>query len=131
MIKVPVQVRFADCDIAGHIHNAVYLHYFETARMQFFVSQLGTDWDWKKNGVILKKNTVLYHSPGQLTDQISVEVICTHVGTSSFTLAYRVLNQDKVLRADGESIMVCFDYHKEQKEMIPEAFKQILLKHQI
>ncbi|MBD3637727.1 MAG: acyl-CoA thioesterase [Crocinitomicaceae bacterium] len=129
MIKAPVQVRFADCDIAGHIHNAVYLHYFESGRMYFFVSQLGYDWDWKAKGIILKKNTILYHSPGLLTDQLSVEVECTHIGDSSFTLSYKVKNQTGEVRAEGESILVCMNYAEGKKISIPQEFLEILKKH--
>ena len=42
MIAAEIQIRFGDCDIAGHVHNAAYLHYFESARIQFFVTELGT-----------------------------------------------------------------------------------------
>lgn len=131
MIKTPVQVRFADCDIAGHIHNAVYLHYFESGRIHFFVSQLGTNWDWKAQGIILKKNTIIYHSPGQITDQIVVEVTCTHIGESSFTLGYKVINQENELRAEGESVLVCMDYTVGQIIQIPESFLSILQEHLI
>jgi acyl-CoA thioester hydrolase len=55
MISTAIQVRFADCDMAGHIHNAAYLHYFETGRIMFFVSDLGENWDWRKEGLILKR----------------------------------------------------------------------------
>lgn len=130
MIKTPVQVRFADCDIAGHIHNAVYLHYFESGRMNFFVSQLGTNWDWRAEGIILKKNTIVYHSPGQL-DQLIVEVACTHIGDSSFTLSYKVINQDNELRANGESVLVCMDYVQGKIISIPNSFLEILQKHLI
>ena len=65
MLSTKIQIRFADCDLAGHVHNAAYLHYFEQARMHFFVAQLGDGWDWKKTGFILKKiflntTTLLY-----------------------------------------------------------------------
>ena len=131
MIKVPVQVRFADCDIAGHIHNAVYLHYFESARMQFFVQQIGPQWDWRAKSIILKKNVIIYNSPGQLLDQMSVEVSCSHIGDSSFTLTYKVINEKNELRAEGESVLVCMDYVKGQIIPVPEEFLKILNKHLI
>ena len=129
MISCPIQVRFADCDIAGHIHNAVYLHYFETGRMHFFVSQLGKDWDWKKNGVILKKNTIVYHQPGLLREKLHVNVSCNHIGDKSFTLSYEIFNQDDVLKTEGESVLVCFDYHEEKTISIPTFFLGLLKKH--
>ena len=31
---VAIQIRFADVDMAHHVHNGVYLHWFELARME-------------------------------------------------------------------------------------------------
>jgi len=44
MIKTPIQIRFSDCDMLQHVNNAIYLQYFETARINFFNQkfQLGT-----------------------------------------------------------------------------------------
>ena len=131
MTTNPVQVRFADCDIAGHIHNAVYLHYFETGRMHFFVSQLGMNWDWRAQGIILKKNTITYHSPGQLEDQLKVEVACSHIGESSFTLTYKIINHENTIRAEGSSVLVCMDYTVGNVIPIPASFLEILNKHLI
>lgn len=131
MIQTPVQVRFSDCDMAGHIHNAVYLQFFETGRMHFFVSQLGPNWDWREKGLILKKNEVLYHSPGQLEDQLTVTVNCIHIGETSFTLSYQVENQHNVLRAEGSSVMVCMDYVAGKVIPIPSEMLTILKKHLI
>lgn len=129
MTSTPIQVRFSDCDIAGHIHNAIYLQYFETGRMHFFVSQLGKEWDWKKYGIILKKNEVLYHRPGQLENVLRVEVGCSHIGTKSFTLTYQILDEENQLVAEGSSVMVCFDYIKQSVTEVHDLFLPLLKKH--
>ena len=129
MISTAIQLRFSDCDIAGHVHNAVYLQYFESGRMHFFVSQLGENWDWKKFGVILKKNSIIYHQPAYLEDELRVEVACSHIGEKSFTLTYHIYNHENVLKTEGESILVCYDYMLNQTIEIPTKFKDILKKH--
>ena len=35
-VKTDLVVRFADVDVMGHVNNAVYLSYFEQARVAFF-----------------------------------------------------------------------------------------------
>ncbi|MEO9531433.1 MAG: acyl-CoA thioesterase [Crocinitomicaceae bacterium] len=129
MISTPLQIRFSDCDIAGHIHNAVYLQYFETGRMYFFVNQLGREWDWKKYGIILKKNEVIYHRPGQLENQLRVDVSCAHIGDTSFTLSYKIIDEKEQLIAEGSSVLVCFDYTVQSITKVHEQFLPILKKH--
>ena len=55
-----IQVRYADVDSMGHVNNAVYLSYFENARLHYFKHMLGSNWDWKRDGIILLKNEVQY-----------------------------------------------------------------------
>jgi acyl-CoA thioester hydrolase len=115
--------------MAGHVHNAAYLHYFESARMHFLLTGLGKDWNWKKDGVILKKNTVEYIQPVYLTDELSIEVQASHIGSKSFTLHYSVLNQAGKEMAKGESVLVCFDYSVNQSVPIPDKVRLHLEKH--
>jgi acyl-CoA thioester hydrolase len=129
MISIPLQVRFSDCDIAGHIHNAIYLNYFEVGRMHFLVNQLGREWDWKKYGIILKKNEVLYHIPGQLEDQLTIHVGCSHIGNKSFTLTYQITDEKGRLIAEGSSVLVCFDYTVQSVTRVHDTFLPILKKH--
>lgn len=129
MIATPIQIRFNDCDMGGHVHNAAYLHYFETARIGFFVSKFGRNWDWKKDGLIIKKNTIEYHIPTFIEDEIRVEVSCNHIGTKSFTLTYSVLDAKNNLKAYGESVVVCFDYQQQSTTPIPSDMKELLEKH--
>jgi acyl-CoA thioester hydrolase len=131
MISTPLHIRFADCDLAGHIHNAVYLHYFESGRINFFVSELGNSWDWKTNGLIIKKNVLIHHQPGVLTDELSIEVSCTHIGNTSFTLSYHIMNERGQLLTEGSSVVVCYDYIQDNTISIPSKMMDVLKKHSI
>lgn len=129
MIATRIQIRFADCDMGGHVHNAAYLHYFETARVHFFISSLGPDWDWKKNGFVVKKNVLEYHIPVYLPEEIRVEVSTIHIGEKSFTLSYHVFDKANNLKTYGESVIVCLDYTAGKTIAIPPAVKEILTAH--
>lgn len=129
MIQTKIELRFADFDMAGHVHNAAYLHFFESARIHFFRSELKPDWDWKKYGFILKKNTIEYHAPTFIHDNITAEVNCIHIGESSFTLHYLISDAQKTIKATGESVIVCYDYMSNQKIPIPDAILALLKKH--
>ena len=40
-VKVPIQVRWRVLDALGHVNNAVYLTYFELARLGYIRALLG------------------------------------------------------------------------------------------
>jgi acyl-CoA thioester hydrolase len=120
-----IQVRFSDIDLMGHVNNAVYLNYFESARMHYLVYLFGMDWDWKKNGIILKQNLVEYHYPVFLGDEPKIQVFLTHIGTKSFTLAYELKVNEKVCTT-GESVLVSFDFEANQTTEISDLGRKKL-----
>lgn len=131
---IPIQIRFADVDLAKHLHNAVYLHWFELARMELLRDVVTPEHDWQTEGLILARNEVDYRMPVNMTDQIEATAWCGSVGNKSFDLHYRIQRTSGPkpgVCAEGRSIMVCFNYIAEATIPIPanwrtalEAFKQ-------
>ena len=125
MNPAKIEVRFADCDLMGHVNNAVYLSYFEQARMHCFQYILDEQWDWKENGIILVKNEVSYLKPVFLHDKPSIFVYLDEIGTKSFTLSYVMKVKDDVV-AEGKSKLVCFDFTKNQSVEVYPTMKKAL-----
>ncbi|MBL8001726.1 MAG: acyl-CoA thioesterase [Flavobacteriales bacterium] len=124
--KTPIQVRFHDIDMAHHVHNAVYLSYFELARMDFLRQFIEKDHDWKKFGLILARNEVDYRQPVHLSDQVEVETWCSNVGNKSFDLSYALFVKQpdgRKLCTQGRSVMVCFDYVAGTSISVPDAWR--------
>ncbi|ASS48270.1 MAG: hypothetical protein A3D31_19145 [Candidatus Fluviicola riflensis] len=118
-----LKVRFSDCDMMQHVNNAVYLNYFEEARIHYFRQILGIDWDWKREGILLRKNELEYLKPVFLHDPVEITVFLKHLGEKSFTLTYEVrVNQD--LRTTGTSVLVCFDSSVMRSIPIPAKMRE-------
>ncbi|AEA44820.1 acyl-CoA thioesterase [Fluviicola taffensis] len=120
-----LQVRFSDCDMMQHVNNAVYLNYFEEARIHYFRQMLGVEWDWKKTGVILRKNELEYLKPVFLHEPVEIFVYLKHIGEKSFTLSYevKVLNE---VKTTGSSVLVCYDSVNKISIPIPKRMKDAL-----
>jgi acyl-CoA thioester hydrolase len=118
-----LQVRFSDCDMLQHVNNAVYLSYFEEARIHYFRQLVGIHWDWNKTGILLRKNELEYIKPVFLHDPVEIAVYLKHLGDKSFTLAYEVLVNGEV-RTTGTSALVCFDNTIKQSIKIPELMRK-------
>lgn len=122
-----IHVRFSDLDVLGHVNNSIYLSYFEIARVHYFAHMLGTDWDWKKDGVILVKNEVEYLKPVLLHHKPYIQMFVEDIGNKSFTLSYE-LKVEGVLCSKGSSILVCFDSGKNETIPIPKVMREALNK---
>lgn len=128
-MKIPpveIQVRFADIDVMGHVNNAVYLSYFENARMHYFKHMLGADWDWHKFGIILLKNEIEYILPVRLHHKPFIDMFVEKIGNKSFTLGYE-LKVDGILHCKGLSTLVGFDNQAQKTILIPSVMKEGLV----
>lgn len=131
-MRTTVQIRFGDVDMARHVHNAAYLHYFELARMALLGTFIPKDHDWRAQGLILARNEVDYRKPVHLSDHIEVDCWCSAIGNKSFTLSYavdRVKDGKRERCADGKSVMVCMDYTAGATIGLPVAWRKALQQH--
>lgn len=128
-----VRVAWADLDAAGHVNNARYFGYMEDARVHCYFALKGEGEgaqgrEARDLDIILARATCDYRSPARLHEEIVVEVRPGKVGASSFSLLYTL--REKVtgkLVAEGESVLVSYDYAREAKKPIPEALRRQLL----
>jgi len=128
-ITTPIQVRFNDIDMAHHVHNGVYLSYFEQSRMAFLRHVIEEDNDWRRQGLILARNEVDYRRPVRLHDVVEVDTWCSALGSKSFDLSYalHVNGPDgRTLCSEGRSVMVCFDYAAGASIPVPSAWRKVL-----
>ena len=119
-------VRLTDLDILGHVNNAIYLTYFEIARMHYFAELVGTNWNWMEEGVVLVKNEVEYLKPIVLNDVPFVTVFLLQMGTKSFTLGYEIRVNDEIV-TKGSSTLVAFNSKTQSTIEIPEKMRSSLL----
>jgi acyl-CoA thioester hydrolase len=120
MKPLQIQIRFSDIDMMGHVNNAVYLNYFEQARLIFFNETLGLDWDWDRQGFVLRKNEIEYIKPLLLNDKPEIFISLLHVGNKSFTLGYKVVCQGEIY-TKGSSVIVGFNSVEKISIPLPEA----------
>ncbi|HET6244581.1 MAG: acyl-CoA thioesterase [Bacteroidetes bacterium] len=120
-----IEIRFADIDKLGHVNNAIYLSYFEQARLKYFNQVLGMGIDWSETGIILARAEVDFILPIHLEDNPFIEISCTRIGTKSFDLNYQIFiagNSNKTLATKGKSVMVCYNYKTAKTIQMPEIW---------
>ncbi|MBI5202625.1 MAG: acyl-CoA thioesterase [Elusimicrobia bacterium] len=109
-IVAEVPVRFADTDALGHVNNANYLSFLESARLEYLKTVLGrvkaSDF-----GVIVARVEIDYKSPAFHYETLRVGCRVGELGGSSILMDYRI--EDKATGrfvAQAKSVMVAFDY---------------------
>ena len=126
-VKLAIQIRWRDLDALGHVNNAVYLTYFELARLAYVRALLGADAAIDPRTLlphdfqfILAEVTCHYRSPATLGDQLTAAIWVSQVGRKSFVFEYQIHDEvTKRLVAEGCSTQVWFDYTAGESRRVP------------
>jgi len=119
-----IPVRFRDLDGMGHVNNAVYLTYFEAARIPYYLLLRGEP-EVRRADMIVGEITCTYRSPATFGETLVVGVRVREIRTHSFSLDYRIEDQATGrLVATGVSIQVAYDYAAKQTKPVPTQFVQ-------
>lgn len=122
-----IQVRFVDIDKLGHVNNATFLSYFETARVQYFRDVIGDIIDWIKTGLIIAKTTIEYKIPVVLEDEVYAYTKITRFGNKSFEISNYLAKKsgnEEMLCCEATSTLVCVNYDTKETVLIPEEWKK-------
>jgi len=104
LIRLRLMVSFRDCDPYGHVNNAVYLTYLESARFALWRAQ-GVE------GVILARVEVDYRAQATYGDELEVRARLEGLGRSSFRYEYEVVDVTTgQVVATARTVQVRFDY---------------------
>ena len=116
-------VRFRDLDGMGHVNNAVFLTYMESARLAYLASLgLGEN---PLRGLILARAEVDFRSPIELGEQVEVGVRVGQIRTKSFELEQDVF-ADGRLAAEGRFVLVGYDYRTGRSIELPPEWRELL-----
>ena len=124
-VKLEQKVAWGEMDAFGHVNNANYLRWFESARIAYFekIAMSRGAGDASPWVPILARATVDFRKPVTYPDTITVEATVTKFGNTSFTMAYRATSAALGLVAEGEAIVVVLD-GSGQKRPLPDALKR-------
>ncbi len=117
----PVEVRFRDLDALGHVNHATIVTYLEVARTVWWRERLAGR-PFHEEGFLIARVEMDYRKPILLGDDVHVQMRVVQVGTTSFSLGYRVVRMpgDMVL-AEGQSVQVLMDFkHQRPSPIRPE-----------
>ena len=127
----PVQIRFNDIDIMGHVNNAVQQHYFDYARLKYFEEVLKTVIDWKDKSLVIASINIDFENPVFLNENIVVLTRTDKIGNKSLQMTQKIVTADfRETKTSGISVMVGFSKAENASIVIPEEWKKRIRKYE-
>ena len=132
----PLQVRFSDVDVYGHVNNVKYYEYFQEARIRY-LSRVWGGVPGEAQGsppgqlwvpLVVAQVDVDYKVPILFrTEPYDAWTWVSDVGESSFTVEAEIRDGDTVL-SQSRIVLVCFDPSVGRAAPIPAEQRDLLVK---
>ncbi len=120
-----LQLRYNDTDALGHVNNALYATYAETARIAFF-REVGVPVE----NLILARLEIDYRQQMRFGESPTVESYITKIGNTSVGVGHSLLVDGRTV-AQMETVVVYFDYDAEAPTRVPDTARAALERYML
>jgi acyl-CoA thioester hydrolase len=131
-VVIDISVAWGEMDAFQHVNNVAYFRYFESARIRYSeILGLLTFREQTGIGPILRSASCRYKLPLTYPDTISVGTKITGMEEDRFTMKYVVVShKHQKIAAEGEGVIVMYNYHEGKKTAIPEAIRKKIIAYE-
>ena len=112
-------------DAFRHLNNTTYFRYFESGRLAYF-ERLNFLEYMEATGVgpILAATSCQFKIPLTYPDSVSIGTRVSEIEVDRFTMQYYVVShQHQKIAAEGNGLIVCFNYNENMKAPLPPELK--------
>ena len=117
-----IEIRWRDVDNYGHVNNAVYLTYLESARVTYMRDVLGVE-SLENLLVIVASIQIDFRSRASLGEVLEIGSRVSRVGGKSFDLDHEIRGPGGRLVAEAHTVLVAFDYDQDGAMDVPAAWR--------
>ena len=125
MVVVPVYRRFSDLDPLGHVNNVVYHDYLQEARV-VQMNDIGSIVNTEFAQIVVKQEIRHIKPLSYSREPIMIEVSLASLTRATYSLAYRILDENGELVAEATSQLAVIDPTSGRPIRIPEVIAERL-----
>ncbi len=131
MTTTPIQIRFSDIDVIGHVNNALLQQYLDLGKSGYFKDVLMLPLMWKERGFVAATTTTNYDKEVLVDDKIVVCTFVEKIGTKSLTIGQEIrceVSGDVKVRS--RSVLVAFDIVNHLSIPVPDSWREMIISHE-
>ena len=127
---LPIEVRFRDVDMFGHVNNAAYLTYIESARVAYYGHLTGLK-DPREFDMTVARAEIDFLVPAFYGQTLHVFTRAGRIGNKSWTLEHEMRDsQSGEVVARGTTVIVHFDHVTQQSKPLPADIVELIESHE-
>lgn len=107
--RLPVQIRFNDVDMFGHINNSVYLQFLDMGKYAYFRQFMTDTFGSEPTAPVVANINCDFIEPTKIDERLEVLTAITDIADSSMVLDQRVVSASGRVKCSARTIMVNID----------------------
>lgn len=125
--RTPIQIRFSDVDVIGHVNNVIFFTYYDTGKAYFMTQLLGRKISWTEVDTVVANVDCAFIAPIFWGEQIEVLTTCVGIHDKSFRLLQMLRNAESgEVKSLCETVMVSFDPATQKVATLSEEWRSKL-----
>lgn len=125
--RLPIQIRFSDVDVVGHVNNIIFFAYYDTGKAAFMTELLGSKIRWTDVDTVVANVDCAFIAPIFWGENIEVLTTCVGMHDKSFRLLQMIRNSDtEEVKSVCETVMVSFDPDTQKAAPLSEKWREKL-----
>jgi len=129
--QTPLQIRFNDVDVMGHVNNSVYQNYFDIARVRYFEKVFGYRLDWYDTALVLVHIEIDFLKAVDMYDNVNVLTKIYHLGNKSLRMEQRIVGEDTDdVRCVSQAVLSAFDYESGEATPLLADWREKIKKYE-
>jgi len=123
----PINTRWSDNDVYGHVNNVMYYSYFDTVANRYLIEQGGLDISSGEIVGFVVNSGCQYHAPISYPETIEAGVRVDRLGNSSVQYGIAIFREGvEQAVANGHFVHVFVDRASNKSVAIPAPLRQAL-----
>lgn len=128
---IPLQLRFNDVDVLGHVNNTVYFSFYDTGKAHYFQDVHKTPMDWNNVDTVIANVNCSYLVPIFFRDNMEVYTRCESIHDKSFRLLQMLVEKNSgEIKSICETVMVAYDPKNKVSFELPEQWRRNLCQYE-
>ncbi|WP_297216632.1 thioesterase family protein [Thermoplasma sp.] len=119
----PIQIRYDDIDLLGHVNNARFLTYFEIGRLNYMKKFFMTE-DPVTVNIVIARAEIDFERSVHFGDEVYVRTWISRIGNTSFDFSYSIEDKNGSVYGRGKTVNVFIKDGKPAR--VPNFLKDML-----
>ncbi len=128
--RLPLQIRFNDIDLFGHLNNSVYVQFFDMGKLAYFKQFMGGAFEKGAEVPVVADIHCTFVAPAYIDDRLEVRTATASIGTSSFVLEQEIADANGNVKCRATTVMVNIEAATGKSTPVSAAWREALSEYE-